>query len=93
MPACELIDFKASALTKTKIEANLVAALEEAEQLNQNLSVALKQAHLAALTGIEPEAFVVATRVAAQKLQGHLAFCEALAHKIERRRAMNEAAA
>lgn len=93
MPStCELIDFTASAKSKTKIEANLVAALEEAEQLNEALTVTLKQAHLAALTGTAPEAFVVAVRDATKQLQGHLAFCEALAHRIERRRALSEAA-
>lgn len=93
MPAhCELIDFNASAKSKTKIEANLVAALAEAEQLNQTLTVHLAQAHLAAMIGAEPEAFVIAVRDATKKLQGHLVFCEALAHRITQRRALQAAA-
>lgn len=94
MPAhCQLIDFNASAKSKTKIEANLVTALAEAEQLNQNLTVALAQAHLAAMIGAEPEAFVIAARDATKRVQGHLAFCEALAHRITQRRALSETVA
>lgn len=86
MPACELIDFAASRQSKTKIEANLVAALEEAEQIHETLKRDLALAHLTALSGMDAEQACVEVRATLKRLQGQMAFAEALAHRIALRR-------